>query len=890
MKEGQQSFDPNEISAQQKTFLKQNVENLGFSVRSLKCFKSMGIYTIADLIQRTESELMIRKNFGRKSLDEVISILSELGLCLGTVLPEELNLEIKKSRGKSYPLFEGTAYNIIVPKDIEVKLYKLDFSAIALRSNEQRVLRELHISNLLGLLNEPYHQLMAKVNNGDLVQRIISKAASGIEKVINEYQLECQSLNQWLRYVSSEIIGDGRLKKIIKSKKGFNILKFRYFMHSKEQPLRQIAKTMGMSTEGVRRSCHSSLYNIYKALKLPYRIFIEEFIKEFKMSEMLIPFEEGIEVINTKKFRLFNLLAERLENEIIFDRKALVWRKKGKVLIQKIHGFLEKKLTVCEELSRSKIGSLVIEFILENEFTHFSQPPLLKLFIAHFFKESNGKFFYKKIDRLSICEGIIKRCFPNGIAVYKNIDTLFKKIEESGFSEIFKMTKSTLINLIVSSKNIVLWDWGVYIHKDNIRINEAFLEKIKNWAHDKLIDGVPSLSLNGAFIEFETECKKYGIHNEHALYTCMKLKYENEFSFLNAPYVSPPKTKKRIERLKVVEQHLLKFKKGLDATELQKALGVKEYQINQKIVDSQKILRWSDKKLIHIDNISINDLDLTRINNWIARYINKYGHISVSHVYENNIVLCKKNNIDSPRALYSALSKYFGDTLYLPRFPYIVKMESGGMAEANVSIFTRISRYINDKSDIVSKKELEQHFVNERGYSKHRLESITVHCPDILSYAKDSFVSVKTIGWTEEKAFILEKCAKTRFSKDCITGRPFSYIDDLLDLDATLPSLDEGSIYWQKGLLMDLLEQLDGIRLLGINKGIFVFVPNKDGIETNEDLIYDLLKREFHGAVNKKEFIKRLIELKIASKLNPNNDYGLLAVKGEEVYITKEKC
>ena len=49
------------------------------------------IRTIADLVQRTESELLKTKNFGKKSLNEIKTILGEMGLALGMRLdPEEL--------------------------------------------------------------------------------------------------------------------------------------------------------------------------------------------------------------------------------------------------------------------------------------------------------------------------------------------------------------------------------------------------------------------------------------------------------------------------------------------------------------------------------------------------------------------------------------------------------------------------------------------------------------------------------------------------------------------------------------------------------------------------------------------------------------------------------
>jgi len=68
-----------------------NVEELELSVRASNCLKTAHIRTIADLVQKTESELLKTKNFGKKSLNEIKTILGEMGLSLGIRLdPEEL--------------------------------------------------------------------------------------------------------------------------------------------------------------------------------------------------------------------------------------------------------------------------------------------------------------------------------------------------------------------------------------------------------------------------------------------------------------------------------------------------------------------------------------------------------------------------------------------------------------------------------------------------------------------------------------------------------------------------------------------------------------------------------------------------------------------------------
>ena len=65
-----------------------SVEELELSVRSANCLQQANIRTIGDLVQRTETEMLKTKNFGRKSLKEIKEILAEMGLSLGMKLEQ----------------------------------------------------------------------------------------------------------------------------------------------------------------------------------------------------------------------------------------------------------------------------------------------------------------------------------------------------------------------------------------------------------------------------------------------------------------------------------------------------------------------------------------------------------------------------------------------------------------------------------------------------------------------------------------------------------------------------------------------------------------------------------------------------------------------------------
>lgn len=86
-----ESFEPEEIEIKEdgpqlNPNLYRKVDELELSVRSANCLQNANIKYIGELCQRSESEMLKTKNFGRKSLNEIKEILTSMGLSLGMQL------------------------------------------------------------------------------------------------------------------------------------------------------------------------------------------------------------------------------------------------------------------------------------------------------------------------------------------------------------------------------------------------------------------------------------------------------------------------------------------------------------------------------------------------------------------------------------------------------------------------------------------------------------------------------------------------------------------------------------------------------------------------------------------------------------------------------------
>ena len=67
-------------SDEKEKVLEMNIDELELSVRSYNCLKRAGINTVEELCNRTSEDMMKVRNLGRKSLEEVLAKLKELGL------------------------------------------------------------------------------------------------------------------------------------------------------------------------------------------------------------------------------------------------------------------------------------------------------------------------------------------------------------------------------------------------------------------------------------------------------------------------------------------------------------------------------------------------------------------------------------------------------------------------------------------------------------------------------------------------------------------------------------------------------------------------------------------------------------------------------------------
>ncbi len=80
-----------------ENLLNMSIDEIELSVRSANCIQGANIHTIRDLVTKSEAEMLKYRNFGKKSLNEIKKILTDMGLHLGMKLDELPQLEGKST-------------------------------------------------------------------------------------------------------------------------------------------------------------------------------------------------------------------------------------------------------------------------------------------------------------------------------------------------------------------------------------------------------------------------------------------------------------------------------------------------------------------------------------------------------------------------------------------------------------------------------------------------------------------------------------------------------------------------------------------------------------------------------------------------------------------------
>lgn len=866
-----------------------NYLGMDFSVRAISSFENFKIKTLGDLLLICSHEYLNVRHVGKTTYDEVSQKIKTIFERNNDIL-KDFNSNAKKNTNEDvFPFFRGTPYSVKIQDLKDVKTGEMNISVLEVGKKIITKLNKIDIYSFQDLLNTQVIQFSNKLRDEEL-NVIFTKAYQLAKALLIEKECFCNDIDDCCEYVGTVVCKEGFLQAYLNPREE-KCLRLRLGIDSEVKTLQEIANQEKITRERVRQLENKALNKLNLKLKTSCRLAISRFIDEYHRNGQMLMSEYKLGQYNNNGLKILKALLKVRGEKIEYIEEIAVWKFKDQNRENKIDRYLRERCREGDFYSEIEMRDLIVTLGKVFDIGKVSIKPLSAWVMLKWFKKERDKYFFRTVNRSVLMEYIFKKYFPDGLAVLKDYNKLVVALKKERVEHFFKIKKGYFQNLLLLNDNIVLWAWGVYIHKDCVKIDDKVLKSVKDWiAHKFIKEKVPKVSLWGAYEKYRSECVKSGIPNEHALYTCMKMFFSEEYSFLKDPYVYPAGTDEMLKAKDYIEKHLLEIRKALSAKEIGALLGIRPYQTTNILSYSDKILQWGIGKYIHIRNINVSMSDLEAVCDYAKKMTNKYKHFSIKQIFHNNIVLCKKNKIETPRALFSLFNLYFSDQLFFPRYPYVLCHDHGIHDDGVFSLNDLVEDFFFCNNRVVHLKELYDYFVVKRGYNKASIETINYLCEGIVKYSRGSFINLKAIKWSEEKSKKLEDIAIQEFQKNVDLGKPFGVLLDVLERE--LPEINEEiEVYWQRTLLRELLESIDSIKFIGSYKDIYILYPNKYNLLNTEDLIAFVLKNEFGGAVNKGIFLKRLKELGIVATLPVSAESAVLPYKinNEEVFLINKK-
>jgi len=491
-------------------------------------------------------------------------------------------------------------------------------------------------------------------------------------------------------------------------------------------------------------------------------------------------------------------------------------------------------------------------------------------------------------SRLSSAESILKL---KKRAMHFN--EIYEEIKKYRSSDIY-LKAHNLHAALDRSKNALLWDRGTFIHKECAVFPYGLIRKIEEWMKEKLKQDVPFISVHGAFEAFKEKCINAGIPSETALYSCLRISGDQLFSYPHYPYIYLNTGDiQKITITKAIEEFIREAAGTVALKELKRYamenLYIPDYALNQHLARIPDVFRTKNG-YIHSDYINIEKQRLSEIISYIQSLFSKTKHVSVVKIFNNKRVTCSLMGVDSPELLFSILQLYAGDRFEVKNYPQIRQISD--VDTKRKSILNDIAEYIKKKKSFCTRQELQQHFVEDLGYSE-QVVYLAGFKEGIYQYLDQCLVHSETIGWNYEKQMLFENIALRIYEDEIKAGRCYGLIELIIEL-SSLPELDNG-LYWTEVLAADILTKNNNFRILGNRKNVYVPISNPMGIESFEDLIVEILKHEHNGAENLDLFSEKLVDLgiiknRITRSMLGNSDK--VSIVGQEIVLVelKKQC
>jgi len=450
------------------------------------------------------------------------------------------------------------------------------------------------------------------------------------------------------------------------------------------------------------------------------------------------------------------------------------------------------------------------------------------------------------------------REYPEGIRLYQEVAAL-KDFAERRLPGFFESERSLLTSLLRSDE-AVLWDWGVYISKDQVKVTAQDLVPIANWIDKQFRQGLAQMSSRRAFLRFRDALTSLGVSSEHALYSCLRLYYPDMFNYPKCPKLFPLDGPSSLGYSEMVEQWL-ESKGALSYQELRQEFvnnrGWREFQLTQALANSEHILRVGLSQYDLYSRYDVSQRSLEPLASYLEAILAQHHPptISIRLLFNQRRATCAELGIPNEYVLFALLARSLGHRFDLRRFPNV----SLALGEQEATNRDLVADFALQAGRSLLKEEFRREFVTRRGWTDGSLD-YALRSGALMPLASGmaaEYVHPLVLGWDEDRTTELEVMVQDKLREIDERRIPFGHL--LWDLlhKLPLPPLQNG-VGWTPELLKNLLGRMDFVLLIGWY--VVAHFPNSADVADEDEFVAWVLERQFGGAGKIHEVEERLIQ------------------------------
>lgn len=407
--------------------------------------------------------------------------------------------------------------------------------------------------------------------------------------------------------------------------------------------------------------------------------------------------------------------------------------------------------------------------------------------------EINQYFFHYLYKSKRPMVDFIFSLYPSGLFLHQQIDFIKTELDKY-FPNVFIETDKNrnIATAAGNSQNILLWDWGKYIHIQYILpiFEEYDFSNVLHYIDETLED--TQIDLQFCFDKYEKELCAIGIPNKFALHTCLKLKFPDDYTYQDSPWISKAGTERR--SLSTTLMNLMDEDKIYTLDELVLSMKTTKVRVQQLIDYSNDVIaidtfKYKNRKFIELPNNLITQLfqyanskvleleffyvDL--ISNAFSKQLSEYTQYDINTVI---LELLKKTSKD---ANFNVSNRRIVDKNYL-----ITKDSLNFHVIINNLLSNKDTLSINDISNYFSRRGLSSKLITAY-FTQSNIKMI-------VRLDRETYTSIEKIGIEshniEDMNLLMENIIDSE-----------TYIEDLLNT-VKLPKI---SVKWNRYIFTDLI-------------------------------------------------------------------------------------